>query len=216
MNASRQQVELLEKNKPRQERAKRTYEGILDAAAQLLLEVGVERISTNLIAERAGVTVPALYRYFPNKYSVLHALGAKLMDVQNEVAQEWFAQNLQGDEPQQLLDEIYPLLKATYDVTRERVGGLEILQSLRAIAPLQDLRLTSHRLIAEQFAELLSGLLPQISSEALFLQARLSIDMGYGMVEMALEDETLAADEVLKQGAVMIQQYWQRALEKVG
>jgi hypothetical protein len=138
------------------------------------------------------------------------------MDVQNEVAQEWFAQNLQGDEPQQLLDEIYPLLKATYDVTRERVGGLEILQSLRAIAPLQDLRLTSHRLIAEQFAELLSGLLPQISSEALFLQARLSIDMGYGMVEMALEDETLAADEVLKQGAVMIQQYWQRALEKVG
>ena len=85
--ADRQHVELLEKNKPRQARAKRTYEGILTAAAQLLVEIGVERISTNLIAERAGITVPALYRYFPNKYSVLHALGAVLMDSQNDVFQ---------------------------------------------------------------------------------------------------------------------------------
>ena len=92
MNAVRQQVELLEKNKPRQERAKRTYEGILAAAAELLVEVGVERISTNITAERAGITVPALYRYFPNKYAVLNALGAVLMDRQNEVFQDWFEQ----------------------------------------------------------------------------------------------------------------------------
>ena len=56
MVAARQKVELLEKNKPRQERAKRTYESILAAAAELLVEVGVERISTNIIAERAGIT----------------------------------------------------------------------------------------------------------------------------------------------------------------
>ena len=90
MLANRREVELLEKNKPRQERAKRTYEAILVAAAELLVEVGVERISTNLIAERAGITVPALYRYFPNKYAVLNALGAVLMDRQNEVFQQWF------------------------------------------------------------------------------------------------------------------------------
>ena len=53
MSAGREQVELLEKNRPRQARAKRTYEAILEAAAGLLLEIGVERISTNLIAERA-------------------------------------------------------------------------------------------------------------------------------------------------------------------
>ena len=77
MTGPRRQVELLEKNRPRQERAKRTYESILVAAAELLVEVGVERISTNLIAERAGITVPALYRYFPNKYAVINALGVE-------------------------------------------------------------------------------------------------------------------------------------------
>ena len=90
--AVKRQVELLEKNKPRQERAKRTYEAILVAASELLIEVGVERISTNIIADRAGITVPALYRYFPNKYAVLHALGAAMMDKQNDVCVEWFAQ----------------------------------------------------------------------------------------------------------------------------
>ena len=71
---TRPKVELLEKNRPRQARAKRTYEAILSSAAELLVEVGVERISTNLVAERAGITVPALYRYFPNIYWVLFTL----------------------------------------------------------------------------------------------------------------------------------------------
>ena len=35
MVVTRRQVELLEKNKPRQARAKRTYEGILSSAAEL-------------------------------------------------------------------------------------------------------------------------------------------------------------------------------------
>ncbi len=212
MNEYRQPVELLEKNKPRQARAKRTYESILDAAAQLLMEVGVERISTNLIAERAGVTVPALYRYFPNKYAVLYALGAKLMDRQNEVAEDWFNNNLDESNPERLLEEIYPLLQATCDVTREQRGGLEISQSLRAVAPLQELRLTSHRLVARQFADALATVLPGIPEDTLFLQARLSIEMGYGLVEMALEDDSHAEQEVLREGARMIERYWQGML----
>jgi AcrR family transcriptional regulator len=213
MVATRRQVELLEKNKPRQDRAKRTYEGILEAAAELLVEVGVERISTNLTAERAGITVPALYRYFPNKYAMLNALGAVLMDRQNEVAQQWFEAHLGDGDPEQLLGNIYELLKLTYDVTREQTGGLEVIQSLRAVGPLQELRLTSHRLVASQFATLLGELLGQPVDELLNMQARLSVDMGYAIVEMALEDDSLAYEQTLRQGALMIQLYWREILQ---
>ena len=212
MVATRRQVELLEKNKPRQDRAKRTYEAILEAAAELLLEVGVERISTNLTAERAGITVPALYRYFPNKYAMLNALGAVLMDRQNEVAQQWFETHLGNGDPEQLMGNIYELLKLTYDVTREQTGGLEVIQSLRAVGPLQQLRLTSHRLVASQFATLLGELLGQPVDELLNMQARLSVDMGYAIVEMALEDDSLAYEQTLRQGALMIQLYWREIL----
>jgi AcrR family transcriptional regulator len=213
MNAVRQQVELLEKNKPRQERAKRTYEGILAAAAELLVEVGVERISTNIMAERAGITVPALYRYFPNKYAVLNALGAVLMDRQNEVFQHWFEQYADEGNPLALLDRLYELLQQTYDVTREQTGGLEIIQSLRAVAPLQELRLASHRLVADQFSLLLADILGRELDPEMAVQARLSVDTGYAVVEMALEDPTLPAEQVLRQGANMIRIYWRDTLQ---
>ena len=213
MVATRRQVELLEKNKPRQDRAKRTYEAILEAAAELLVEVGVERISTNLTAERAGITVPALYRYFPNKYAVLNALGAVLMDRQNEVAQQWIETYLGDGDVEQFLENIYELLRMTYEVTQEQTGGLEVVQSLRAVGPLQELRLTSHRLVASQFASLLGELLNRPVDELLAMQARLSVDMGYAVVEMALEDDSLPYEETLRQGALMIQLYWREILQ---
>jgi AcrR family transcriptional regulator len=213
MVATRRQVELLEKNKPRQDRAKRTYEAILEAAAELLVEVGVERISTNLTAERAGITVPALYRYFPNKYAVLNALGAVLMDRQNEVAQQWIETYLGDGDVEQFLENIYELLRMTYEVTREQTGGLEVVQSLRAVGPLQELRLTSHRLVASQFASLMGELLNRPVDELLAMQARLSVDMGYAVVEMALEDDSLPYEETLRQGALMIQLYWREILQ---
>ena len=201
-------MELLEKNKPRQARAKRTYESILNAAAELLVEAGVERISTNQIAERAGITVPALYRYFPNKYAVLHALGAVLMDSQNDVFQRWFERNGQHMDPQTLLDDIYQVLKDSYEVTLAQTGGAQIIQSLRAVAPLQELRLQSHRLVAAQFAQLVGEVLKRPVDEVLLMQARLTVDMGYAVVEMALEDDTLSPENTLRQGAHMIGLYW--------
>jgi AcrR family transcriptional regulator len=208
MTAIRRQVELLEKNRPRQERAKRTYEGILNAAAELLLEVGVERISTNLIAERAGITVPALYRYFPNKYSVLHALGALLMDRQNAVFSDWFEEQGAEGKPEVLLDNIFDVLKLTHSVTLEQTAGLEISQSLRAVAPLQQVRLESHNLVSRQFAEAAAGILQCPVNEALLLRARVSVEVGYSVVEMALEEDPSAADAILHQGAHMIRLYW--------
>jgi len=214
MIASREPVELLEKNKPRQARAKRTYEAILEATAQLLIEVGVERISTNLIAEKAGITVPAVYRYFPNKYSVLHALGAVLMDEQNRVCQSWFDTTLAKDDTLALQDNFYELLKLTYDLTLKQTAGLEILQCLRAVGPLQELRLQSHRLVAQQFTSLVAELLGEPEDELMAMQARISVDTGYAMVEMALEDSSLSAEATLRQGAHMIGLYWRDVLHQ--
>ena len=63
--------------KPVQARAQRTYDALLDAAGHLLGEVGVERISSNMICERAGTTPPAFYRYFDDKYAIIAALAER-------------------------------------------------------------------------------------------------------------------------------------------
>src|SRR3546814_14818475 len=82
-----------ERRPPQQDRARQTRKRLLDVAGELLAEVGVERISTNMIAARAGLTPPALYRYFNDKYAVLEALGRRLMERQNAVLEAWFVRH---------------------------------------------------------------------------------------------------------------------------
>lgn len=212
--SARPQVELLEKNKPRQERAKRTYEAILVAAAQLLVEVGVERISTNLIAERAGITVPALYRYFPNKYAVLNALGIGLIEKQTAVFANWFEQYSSAGDNSGLVEDTYSLLRAVYDVTEAQEGGLEIMQALRTVAPLQEQRLQSHRQATEDLCALLEAQLGKPMDEQGRTTARLTIETGYALVLMTLEDDSLAPEQMLKSGADMVEAYWRKFLEE--
>jgi AcrR family transcriptional regulator len=59
---------------PVQARARATVSAILDATAQLLVEEGYHKLSTNRIAERAGVSIGSLYQYFPNKEAIVGGL----------------------------------------------------------------------------------------------------------------------------------------------
>lgn len=51
-------------------------DAILDATAHILVRDGYDGLSTNRIAERAGVSIGSLYQYFPNK----EALVGELVD----------------------------------------------------------------------------------------------------------------------------------------
>lgn len=59
---------------PRQERAIQTVDAVVSAAARLLVEQGYAAISTNSIAERAGVSIGSIYQYFHDKNDVFRAM----------------------------------------------------------------------------------------------------------------------------------------------
>ncbi len=59
---------------PSQERSIELVRTLLDATAQVLTEVGIEKLSTNKVAKRAGVAVGSIYQYFPNKEALMDAL----------------------------------------------------------------------------------------------------------------------------------------------
>ncbi len=58
----------------RQSRARETIDAILGAAGRMVDREGVAGLTTNRIAELAGVSIGSLYQYFPGKDAVLHAL----------------------------------------------------------------------------------------------------------------------------------------------
>ncbi len=72
---SRNRAESLNPRKrPQQLRSRVTIDTIFEAAIQVLLANGLDRITTIQIAERAGVSVGSLYQYFPNKNALLAAI----------------------------------------------------------------------------------------------------------------------------------------------
>jgi AcrR family transcriptional regulator len=65
---------------PKQERAQATVDAIVEAAARILVEDGWARLTTNRVAERAGVSVGTLYQYFPDKEAIVETLVERLAE----------------------------------------------------------------------------------------------------------------------------------------
>ena len=62
------------RRQPTQERARETVSAILDAVIRLLRRGGSRSITTNRIAEVAGVSIGSVYQYFPGKRAIFAAL----------------------------------------------------------------------------------------------------------------------------------------------
>lgn len=203
---------LLEKNRPQQERAIQTYERILEAAAELLEEVGVERISTNLIARQAGITVPALYRYFSNKYAVLYALGARLMDKQNQVLVDWHEGYFTPGSNELLLANFEEIIRKTFDVTHAQRAGLQILLAMRVVPVLQEIRLQSHKTMAQWLVGRWQETIDIPDPQKLALQGRLAMEISTAAVEMALEDPEMPVELAISEAARALQLYWREIM----
>ncbi|CAN5711381.1 TetR/AcrR family transcriptional regulator [soil metagenome] len=60
---------------PTQERAKKRFASILDAAAHVFADDGYEAATMEGIAARAGTSIGSIYQFFPNKTALFHALA---------------------------------------------------------------------------------------------------------------------------------------------
>ncbi len=158
----------------------------MQAGAELLGEVGIERISTNLVAARAGVTPPIFYRHFKDKYELLAALGEDLMIRQNRVLETWLAQYGVGYE--NLIEAHYHFLLDSIRVTAEVPGAVWIMRALRAVPSLSSVRLASHEWVTDRIMEAILPVLPEVEPAELRLRSRIAVEAGYSVIELALED----------------------------
>lgn len=65
------------RNEPVQARSTARLAALLDAAAHVIDEIGYERLTTAMVAERAGASIGTVYRYFPDRIAVLQSLAAR-------------------------------------------------------------------------------------------------------------------------------------------
>ncbi len=68
------------RNEPVQARSTARLASLLDAAAAAIDHVGFERLTTAMVAERAGASIGTVYRYFPDRISVLQSVAARAIE----------------------------------------------------------------------------------------------------------------------------------------
>jgi AcrR family transcriptional regulator len=68
------------KKLPSQRRSRETFEAVVEACTWLLPRRGYAGVTTNHIAERAGVNIASLYEYFPGKDAIVAQVAARLVE----------------------------------------------------------------------------------------------------------------------------------------
>lgn len=76
---------------PQQERSHKRYQAILDAAAEVFAERGVEAATTQEIAERADTSIGSVYRFFSDKQALFQAVLDRVAANERELLESVFA-----------------------------------------------------------------------------------------------------------------------------
>lgn len=179
---------------PIQDRAHATLDALIEATAQVLVEVGYTRLSTNRVAKRAGVSVGSLYQYFADKDALVDALSRRVAERQIQV----------------VVDEIAKSEGAPVDAAvRSLICGIiaskrvepELAQALAADVPRHgriDVERTCRRRLCEVVSVALMRRQGELRTGSPELAAFTLVHATFGVIRGALEDRPeLIADDAL-------------------
>jgi AcrR family transcriptional regulator len=154
------------RTEPVQQRSAERITSLLDAAADLIDQNGIDGLTTSDVATRSGSSVGVVYRYFPNIQSLLRALASRNM--------EKFTSRIFGamsEQPEGWMEAMNAAIDAYVDLLRHEPGfralGFGDVIDKRFIQPDR----ANNSVLAEEFTNLFTrkyGLTPS---------AELSLDL---------------------------------------
>jgi AcrR family transcriptional regulator len=113
------------RRRPRQGRSQASVDAILEAAAQLFVEHGPHKVTTNHIAERAGVSIGTLYQYFTDRDAIVRGL----LDTRRMLVFSRLAKGLEGAENEALPELIRRVVPSLAEAIQDRPALQRVLNA---------------------------------------------------------------------------------------
>ena len=199
------------RRRPGQDRSRATFERILDAAADLLEEAGWDGFNTNLLAERAGLTVPAVYRYFPNKLAVVSTLAERVIDEWNQWLADYTAAAMGTQDPVEVWSDFVDVYVRRIRGTK---GGLAVRRAMGASPPLRELDRQDSEAIARRLAPLLRHHNRELSVAQARDAARVLIESAVALTDVAFDTSPERARRLIDQLKAMQRAYLTELLRR--
>ncbi|MCW0183219.1 MAG: TetR/AcrR family transcriptional regulator [Zavarzinia sp.] len=124
------------KKQPTQGRSQATVEAVLTATAQLLAERGYAGLTTNHIAERAGVSIGSIYQYFPGKEAIVARVTGQTVDA----ILDDFSRGLLGHAigPARIAEVLYDAIDRRAGLLRALTHEVPFLRDLPVVTSMRD------------------------------------------------------------------------------
>lgn len=170
--------------RPTQERGRRRFDAILDAAAQILVEVGLGGFTVHGVAARANTSIGSMYHFFPDGESVLRALGERHIAALGELLKSL-------SDTDDLTWASAPLADAVEGILGPLVGYMEAHPDLFALPhdpELDECDSDGHGLDTmsiEIFQRFIRARVPDIAPDQLQLRARMMLSITEGVAMRA-------------------------------
>lgn len=190
---------------PTQARSRRKVEHILDTAARLVVERGVDSLTTRDIALASGVPVASLYQYFADKEEVLLALAERDMA---EMDAQVLA-DLAALRELTLESLVRTTMQAFVTVYRRRRAFVEIYLRGRSNAAVHQFGREHNARVAQMLRDfaidegLAEPSMPQVS-------ATLAVEIGDRVFQLAYEHADDGDPELIEEGITLVTAYLER------
>ncbi len=201
---SNKRDQLSPRRKPSQERSRDRVERILDATAELLAELPVDKMTTAAIAEKAGVPIGSVYQYFPNKLAVLALLARRVMEKVDLQTASLIAEDFGVLPWDQAIDRA---IDATMQGYAEQPGYVQLLLSIRPTPEFGAITDESNERVAAMLA-LHPALQSVIPPDRLELVTRSAIRAVNSLQDWALSvDDPETTDEIISEMKTLLKGY---------
>lgn len=197
------------RREPTQARSKKTFDHILETSADVLEDVGWDGLTTNLVAKRAGVGLQSLYRYFPDKLSIVATIADRLIAKWNLWLDEYDA-----SAPDPIAPSAFWIggMRHYMDRLKNEPGGVAVRRAMKSSPPLRAMDLEDTRLFAARAARICHRRGHCQSAETVEPLFLMLIETGTSLIDMSFECEPEIAAKVLEEGFAMHGAYLERVL----
>ncbi|MGW1540298.1 TetR family transcriptional regulator [Streptomyces sp. NPDC002309] len=192
---------------PVQRRSAERLTRILDSCADLLDEVGYDDLSTRAVAQRAGVPIGSVYRFFGNKRQMAAALAQRNLDRYAERVTARLKGAAPGDwraAMDAVLDE-YLAMKRTAPGFSLVDFGNQIPVGSRQTEP-------NHR-VADRLTDLLGGHLTREPDAGLRRTFLIAVETADALVQLAFRVDPEGDADVIAEMREMLRAYLGRVLD---
>ncbi len=178
------------KRQPVQQRSRRRREEILRTTATLLEQVGLDDLTTILIARELNISVGSLYHYFPNKQAILYAMGEHWLEEYSRALEDMSALALEEVDIAEFVDQALARLMKVY---REQRGILPLIQAMWSVPELRDLDEAHDEMVISSMRDMFRRIGLTQGKAELERRARLWLEMTHALFLSIVEQPRLRA-----------------------